>query len=159
MAVPCKPKVLCAAAHITATGPTKEDDRGRRGAGASDGGGFAVARRVIARTKASVAVVPFEVILDGGGVGVFDRRAEGLDHFGHFGIPNGGARKRRVHLNVVEAVTGATIGLHLVQAGRLFELNWLFLGGNWKSDQCGREQEEDGAHVRLLTRPSARHCA
>src|SRR5262245_50214655 len=43
---------------------------------------------------ASVAVVLLEVIPDDDRVAVIDRGTERLDHFGHFGVPNGGARKR-----------------------------------------------------------------
>src|SRR6476646_743728 len=78
--------------------------------------------------QALVSVVLLEVVLDGSRVFVFNRRTERLDHFGHFGIPKGRAWKRRVHLDVVETMASGAICLHLVQPGRLLQLDWPFIG-------------------------------
>ena len=43
---------------------------------------------------ALVAVVLLEVVPDDERVAVIDRGPERLDHFGHFGVPHGRARKR-----------------------------------------------------------------
>ncbi len=71
-------------------------------------------RRLAAETLRPVILG--EIIGDGLGVVVADRRAERLDHLGDLGVPAGGIEERRIHLDVVEAVTGAAIALNLIEA-------------------------------------------
>src|SRR5260370_31760676 len=78
--------------------------------------------------KASLPVIGLQVIADDLGVGGTDRRPEGSDHLGHLRIPSGGVEKRRIHLDVIEAVAGGTVGLDLVDPGGSLELHGLFAG-------------------------------
>src|SRR5260370_29924105 len=88
---------------------------------------------------ASLPVICLQVIADDLRVGGIDRRPEGVDHLGHLRIPSGGVEKRRVHLDVVEAVADGTVGLDLVDAGGPFELYRLFAGQG-----CGRNSAAKG---------------
>src|SRR5271169_6198167 len=58
-------------------------------------------------------VVLGEIIGYGLGIVIANRGAESLDHLGDLGVPSSGIEERRVHLDIVEAVTGAAIALHL----------------------------------------------
>ena len=59
----------------------------------------------------SLPVILFEISPDGLGVRRIDWRAKRLDHFGDFRIPARRIEKRRIHGNVIEAVTGAAMAL------------------------------------------------
>src|SRR6202035_124625 len=69
----------------------------------------------------SAAVIPLQIVGNGFRVGLFDRRAERLDHFGDLGVPYCGGGEWRVHHHVIKAMAATAIGLDLVEAGRFFE--------------------------------------
>src|SRR5262249_4969779 len=88
-------------------------------------------RRGLEIRNTSAAVVLLQIVGDGLGVGVADRRAESLDHLGDAGIPHSRTWERRVHLNVVEAVAHGAVVLDHVEAGsflRLIGFSWAMSG-------------------------------
>src|SRR5581483_7430005 len=87
-------------------------------------------------TPCSAAVVLLQVFGDHLGVGFIDRRSEGLNHLGDGRIPNGGRRERGVHQHVVQAVTGRTVPLDLLEPRCLLELNWLLIGRGRRANRC-----------------------
>src|SRR5208282_3208946 len=101
------------------------------------------------RPPPSHPVILRQIVNDHFGVGIVDGRTESLDHLRHFGIPSGRVEKRRVHLDVVEAVTSTAIALHLVEARAWLEFDRLFLGarggGSGPGDR-GNHREDDNAH-------------
>src|SRR5262249_14652623 len=103
-------------------------------------------RRGLEIRNTSAAVVLLQIVGDGLGVGVADRRAESLDHLGDLGIPHNRTWERRVHLNVVEAVARGAVLLDHVEAGSFFEINRLLFGAEWRCKDCGEECEANVAY-------------
>src|SRR5664279_5271598 len=64
-----------------------------------------------------------QIIHDLGNVGIIDRGAIDLDHFGHFGLPEIllEFRSARLGVDVVSGVAGAAVVLHHVEIGPRFE--------------------------------------
>ena len=80
------------------------------------------------------------------GVGVADRRAERFDHLGDLGVPGRRIEKRRVHLDIDQAVAGAAIGFHFVEARTRLELDRRLIGERGKRDKRGDNGKSDRAH-------------
>src|ERR1700730_16803859 len=99
----------------------------------------------------SAAVILLQIVGYDFCVALVDRRAERLDHFGDFGIPYGGVGGRRVHLHVIKALAGTTIGFDLVEARPFLELDQILAGrrGNGKCD--GEERNGKDTHYFFLT--------
>src|SRR5260370_34303210 len=87
---------------------------------------------------ASLPVICLQVVADDLRVAGIDRRPEGVDHLGHLGIPSGAVEKRRVHLDVVEAVADGAVGLDLVDASGPLELYRLFGGQGGRSSWAAK---------------------
>ena len=62
-----------------------------------------------------LAVVLGQIVHDGGNVLGLHRRAERLDHLGDRGVPALAVEEGRIELDVVQAVAGGAVRLHLVQ--------------------------------------------
>src|ERR1700674_2779936 len=95
----------------------------------------------------STAVILLEILDNDLGICRVDWRAEGVDHFRNLCFPQRRIRKRRVHLDVIEAMAGATVSFNLVEPARLLEHNRLLLRQSWGSDEGGENYDRDGAHV------------
>ena len=83
------------------------------------------------------------------GVGVADWSAERLDHFRDLCVPSGRVEKRRIHLDVSEAVAGATVSLDLVEPRSRLELNQRLIRGGGKGNKRGEYGECNDAHGHL----------
>src|SRR5215831_5009892 len=104
------------------------------------------------------SVIAFEIFCDGFGVGILDRRAIGLYHFSDLSLPQRSIRERRVHRNVIEAVTRLTIGLDLVETGCFFQLYRVFVGGCGKPNQCSDDGDQQNSHNLLPYALSVMFC-
>src|ERR1700730_66050 len=95
------------------------------------------------------AVVRLEIIADGARVRLADRRAESIDHHGDLRVPHRRGEERRVHLDVVEAVAGAAVGLDQIEPGALLERDGLLLRGGGGGHESGRPADRERWHAHL----------
>src|SRR5262249_45086149 len=105
------------------------------------------------RKERSAAVILVEVIDDRLGIAVVDWRAKRLDHFRYLGVPARRFEKRRVHLDIVEAVARGTVAFDLVEAVGLFESDFAFVGQCRCRDENGERGDENVSHDVLLQTP------
>ena len=80
------------------------------------------------------------------GVAVADRRAERFDHLGDLGVPARRIEERRVHLDIDQAVAGAAIAFHFVEARTRLELDRRLIGERGKCDKCGDDGKSNRTH-------------
>src|SRR5262249_27237576 len=80
-----------------------------------------------------------------------DRRAIGIDHLADLGAPQRGVGIGRVDDDVIEAVTAGTVGLDLVEPGRLLERDRLLLRRRRQSERGRGQNDGNPAHGVLLS--------
>src|SRR6516225_10632950 len=64
----------------------------------------------------STSILGAEILDDRLGVGLINRRAHDVDHFLHLSLPLCRTKERRIHLDIVKAVTRRAIGFDFLHA-------------------------------------------
>ncbi len=111
------------------------------------------AERAPAAIIALRPVVGRQIVDDGRDFGFPDRGSKAVDHLLNCGIPFSPVQKARVHLDVVEAVTGRAVRLDHILAGAFGERDVLLAGGRLERKEQAGQHNEGAHHVIRLMRP------